>query len=197
MEHKQYLGDLIGGSLMIRESQIIADLLLKSPTKDQWNEAIIELNILQKPSAASAKRNATTIKNRLQKCDSKFLEKLVYSGADDAAQLMFAAILINSTLLADFMLSVVADAKRMFRESLNVNDWHNFWEEKTRLYPTLGGMSPASIYKVSQVAFKVLADAGYIDTTNNKRLLNVYVSLDVMQILESMNKHDIVVAMES
>ena len=71
-DHKKYLGDLIGGSLMIRESQIIADLLLKEPSQDEWNEAIVEQNILQKPSAASAKRNASTIKKRIESLSENF-----------------------------------------------------------------------------------------------------------------------------
>lgn len=195
-DHKEYLGDLIGGSLMIRESQLIADLLLKYPTKDQWREAIIEQNILQKPSAASAKRNASTIKKRLEGLDKEFIQKLAHSSTEEAIQLMFAATLINSTLLADFMLNVVSDAKRMFRESLNVNDWQYFWEERTRFYPALGDMSPTSVYKVSQVAFKVLADAGYIETTRNKRLMNVYLSPDVKRIIIRLERYDIVRAME-
>ena len=195
-DHKQYLGDLIGGSLMIRESQLIADLLLKDPNQEQWNQAIVEQNILQKPSAASAKRNAATIRKRLESLDNDFLQKLAYSGTEEATQLMFAATLINSTLLADFMRNVLTDAKRMFRESLNLDDWQHFWEERTRLYPALGEMSQSSIYKVTQVAFKVLADAGYIETTKNKRLMNVYLSPDVRQILINLNRDDIVRAME-
>ncbi|AZG73280.1 DUF1819 family protein [Shewanella livingstonensis] len=195
-DHKKYLGDLIGGSLMIRESQIIADLLLKATTSEQWNEAIIENNILQKPSAASAKRNAATIKKRLQGLDKAFLEKLAYSGTEEATQLMFAATLINSTLLADFMRSIVSDAKRMFRETLNVDDWQHFWEGKTRQYPTLGDISVSSTYKVSQVAFKLLVDAGYLESTQHKRFLNVYISPDVRQILLNLNRDDIVRAME-
>lgn len=195
-DHKKYLGDLIGGSLMIRESQIIADLLIKNPTTEEWREAIIEQNILQKRSAASAKRNAATIKKRLEGLDNNFLEKLAYSGTEEATQLMFAATLINSTLLADFMINVVSDAKRMFRESLNIDDWQHFWQERTRLHPALGDMSQSSTYKVSQVAFKVLADAGYIETTKNKRFLNVYLSPDVRQILLNLDHSDIVRAME-
>lgn len=195
-EHKQYLGDLIGGSLMIRESQIIADLLLKDPSIDEWNEAIINQNILQKPSAASAKRNASTIRKRLTGLNEAFLEKLAYCGTDEATQLTFAATLINSTLLADFMRIIVTDAKRMYRDSLNLDDWQHFWEERTRLLPALGDMSDASTKKVAQVAFKVLADAGYIETTKNKHLLNVYISNDVKQLLIDIDREDIIRAME-
>jgi hypothetical protein len=196
IDHKKYLGDLIGGSLMIRESQIIADFLLKKPDLSEWNNAIVDQNILQKPSAASAKRNAATIKKRLEGLDEMFLQKLAYSGTEEATQLMFAATLMNSTLLADFMRSIVSDAKRMFRESLNVDDWLHFWEGQTRLYPALGGMSPSSTYKVSQVAFKVLADAGYIESTKSRRFMNVYISPDVRQILLNLKREDILRAME-
>ncbi|MGI2226502.1 DUF1819 family protein [Shewanella frigidimarina] len=196
IDHKKYLGDLIGGSLMIRESQIIADLLLKKPDASQWNNAIVDENILQKPSVASAKRNAATIKKRLEGFDEIFLQKLAYSGTEEATQLMFAATLMNSTLLADFMRSIVSDARRMFRESLNVDDWLHFWEGQTRLYPALGDMTSSSTYKVSQVAFKVLADAGYIENTKNRRLMNVYITPDVRQILLNLKREDILRAME-
>ncbi|MGR5233650.1 DUF1819 family protein [Vibrio rotiferianus] len=195
-DHKRYLGDLIGGSLMLRESQILAGLMLKEPTLSEWNEAIVDENILQKPSAASAKRNASTIKKRLSGLNNRFLEKLAYSGSDEASQLMFAATLINSPLLADFMRTVVVDAKQMYRESLTVDDWHHFWQDRSRLYPALAEMSEASTYKVSQVAFKVIADAGYIDSTKNKQLLNVYVSQDVRELLSEMDHDDVLQAME-
>jgi hypothetical protein len=195
-DHKRYLGDLIGGSLMLRESQILAGLMLKEPTASEWNEAIVDENILQKPSAASAKRNASTIKKRLSGLNNRFLEKLAYCGTDEASQLMFAATLINSPLLADFMRTVVVDAIQMYRESLTVDDWHHFWQDRCRLYPALGEMSEASTYKVSQVAFKLIADAGYIDSTKNKQLLNVYISQDVKDILSEMDHDDVLQAME-
>jgi hypothetical protein len=195
-DHRKYLGDLIGGSLMIRESQIIADLLIKEPSQDEWNEAIVEQNILQKPSAASAKRNASTIKKRIENLGENFLKKFAYSGTEDANQLMFSATLINSTLLADFMRNVVMDAKRMYRESLDINDWQHFWEERSRLYPEFNEMTDSSVYKISQVAFKIMADGGYIETTKNKKLLNVYVTPDVREILAELDREDIVRAME-
>jgi hypothetical protein len=45
--HKAYLGDLIGGSLMIREGQIIAELLLKKPNQAEWADAIVNQNIAE------------------------------------------------------------------------------------------------------------------------------------------------------
>lgn len=195
-EYKQYLGDLIGGSLMIKESQLIAELLLTDPTKEQWDDAIVEQNILQKRSPASAKRNAATIKKRIATMDNNFLRALADANHEEAAQLMVAATLINSPLLADFMRTVVMDAKRMYRENIDMKDWESFWEDKSHLYPELTEMSESSTYKIAQVAFKIMTDGGFLESTRSKLLTNVYVTPDVRNLLINMNQEDIIQAME-
>lgn len=195
--HKAYLGDLIGGSLMLRESQTIAELLLTSPSADEWHDAIVNRNVLQKRSDASAKRNAATIKKRLEGLSNAYLEKLAFGGTELATQLMFAATLINSPMLADFMRNVVIDAKRVFREYIDQKDWESFWDDSIRLYPELGTMSETSIYKIAQVAFKLLADAGYIDSTRTKKLQNIFLLPEVRSLLAQMEREDVIAAMEA
>ena len=48
LEQFHYDSDLIGGSLMVRESRLIADLLLREATPERWHQAIQIDNILQK-----------------------------------------------------------------------------------------------------------------------------------------------------
>ncbi|MEZ8312821.1 DUF1819 family protein [Vibrio splendidus] len=195
-EHKKYLGDLIGGSLMITEAQLIAELLLSEPSKEQWDDAIVDQNILQKRSPASAKRNAATIKKRIANLGNKFLSTLVNANHEEAAQLMMAATLINSPLLADFMRTVVMDAKRMYRENIDMKDWEYFWEDKCRIYPDFADMSESSTYKIAQVAFKVMTDGGFLESTKTKVLTNIYITPDVRQLLVDMDRDDIIQAME-
>jgi hypothetical protein len=195
-EHQKYLGDLIGGSLMIKESQLIANLLLTKPTKDDWDDAIVEQNVLQKRSPASAKRNAATIQKRIALLGDDFLTMLAHSNHEEASQLMMAATLINSPLLADFMRTVVMEAKRIYRESLNAKDWQCFWEDRTRIYPEFAELSQTSTYKIAQVAFKVMTDGGFLESTRTKELTNVYVTPDVRNLLISMDKEAIIQAME-
>ncbi|MGR2881691.1 DUF1819 family protein [Vibrio vulnificus] len=196
-EYKKYLGDLIGGSLMIKESQLIADLLLTQPSKEQWDDAIVNQNILQKRSPASAKRNAATIKKRIGSLSNEFFSALANANHEAAAQLMMAATLINSPLLADFMRTVVMDAKRMYRESIDSKDWEYFWEDKCRLYPEFAEMSESSTYKIAQVAFKVMTDGGFLESTKSKVLTNIYIEPDVRSLLIEMDKEDIIQAMEA
>ncbi|WP_230320543.1 BrxA family protein, partial [Salmonella enterica] len=44
---KAWLGDLLGGPLMSRESRIIAELMLTAPNEQTWQEQIVGHNILQ------------------------------------------------------------------------------------------------------------------------------------------------------
>lgn len=194
--YKDYLGDLIGGSLMIKESQTVAELLLKKPSQEEWLEAIVNQNVLQKRSDASAKRNAATIKKRLEGMSDQYLEQIAFGSTELSTQLMFAATLINCTLLADFMRNVVLDAKRMFRENLDAGDWESFWDDRCRLFPELAQMSESSTYKISQVAFKAIADAGYIESTRSKKLQNVYLLPEVRDLLLEIDRDDIISAME-
>lgn len=196
MNYKEYLGDLIGGGLMIRESQLVAQLLLQKPDKAAWEEAIIQQNILQKRSDASAKRNAATIRTRLSGVNDEYLEKLAFGNTEISTQLMFAATLMNSTMLADFMRTVVLDAKRLFRQSLDSSDWEHFWLQRSRLFPELATMTESSTYKIAQVAMKCVADAGYIESTRSKTLQNVYVQPDVRALLMQLGREDIISAME-
>ena len=99
-------------------------------------------------------------------------------------------------MLADFMRNVFIDAKRMFRESIDSSDWASFWDERSRLFPEFSRMTKSSTYKISQVAFKVLADAGYIETTRNKKLQNVYLLPEVRTLLTALHRDDIISAME-
>ena len=62
-----YDSDLIGGSLMVRENRVIADLMLRQASPEEWQQEIQVENRLQKRSPATAKRLAQSIRKRLER----------------------------------------------------------------------------------------------------------------------------------
>lgn len=118
MTAKAYLGDINGGSLMPKESQIIAGLLLRNLTPEQWNNKIVEENILQRNTHNTAKRVATTLSVRLKPLPSEFWKSLSEADKNTAVQLSLLATLINSPILADFMRNILAEAYRLYQEKL-------------------------------------------------------------------------------
>ena len=194
--HKAYLGDLVGGSLMIRESQLIAELLMRSPSQDEWNEAIIYQNILQKSSPTTAKRTAEAIRRRIEPLGHRFYELFAYGSTELCSQLMLAAVLMNSPILGDFMSTVIVDAKRLYRDQLEGQDWATFWKERGKIFPGLARIAESSAYKVQKMAFKCLADAGFIQDTRQRKLQNVYLLPEVKEFLCEVGREDIVQIME-
>ena len=66
MDIKKYLGDLNGGSLLMTESRIVAEILLKNLSVKEWKQLIVDDNVLQKKSPQTALRFANVIRKRLE-----------------------------------------------------------------------------------------------------------------------------------
>lgn len=127
MTAKAYLGDIIGGSIMLRESRVVAELLLQHPDEVSWSDAIVNENALQKTSVHSAKRMASTLRKRLEPMGRDFWTALLQVSDDLAKQMLLLATICQSPVLGDFMATVVSDARRMYRESLRSDDWQEFF----------------------------------------------------------------------
>ncbi|MEH6626574.1 MAG: BrxA family protein [Motiliproteus sp.] len=89
MAEFSYNSDLNGGSLMVRESRLIADLLLKRVSDDEWEQEIQGNNLLQKRSPATAKRNSRAIRSRLELLEPEFWRALRYGDDELATQVAF------------------------------------------------------------------------------------------------------------
>lgn len=181
MTAKIYLGDIIGGSIMLRESRLIAQLLLQHPDDKAWERAIVEENLLQKNSVHSAKRMASTVRKRLELMSDDFLSDLLTAPDDLAKQMIMLAILCQSPVLMDFMATEVADARRMYRDVMRSDDWPEFFASRQRVIADLDQYSSSSIQKMGSNVFKILADVGYLESARSKRLKNIYVLPEIRE----------------
>lgn len=129
LEQFYYDSDLIGGSLMVRESRLIADLLLREATPEQWHQAIQIDNILQKRTAASAQRNATAIRKRLERLEPDFWKALRDGDDELATQVAFCGALERNLLLIEFMETVMREAYISQAQYLDSYIWSDFLEK--------------------------------------------------------------------
>lgn len=126
LEQFHYDSDLIGGSLMVRESRLIADLLLREAIPEQWHQAIQIDNILQKRTPASAQRNATAIRKRLERLEPDFWKALRDGDDELATQVAFCGALERNLLLLEFMETVMRDAYISQAQHLDSYIWSDF-----------------------------------------------------------------------
>lgn len=197
MTAKTYLGDIIGGSIMLRESRLIAQLLLQHPDDEAWERAVVEENLLQKSSVHSAKRMASTVRKRLEAMSDTFWSDLLNAPDDLARQMLMLAVMCQSPVLIDFMATEVADARRMYREAMRSEDWPEFFASRQRVITGLERFSPSSIQKMGSNIFKILADVGYLESARSKRLRAVYLLPEIREWANRLNCSKAYEAMEA
>ena len=191
-----YNSDLTGGSLMVRESRVIADLLLCQADSAAWRLAIFEENRLQKPTAQSAKRNAQAIRKRLEKLEPEFWRAIRDGDNELATQTSLCAALERNLLLVEFIETVVKDAYAMRDEKLELYQWNEFLEHQAHRAPEIDGWKPTTRKKMGQVTFRILAEAHYLKSTRNPVLQNVQVRPEIRSMLENTYRQRILRCLE-
>jgi hypothetical protein len=164
-----YNAEISAGSLLIPESRRIAELLLSQPSSAVWNDAIVRDNILQK-SPATAKRQATLIRKRLETLDHDALRLITQSDAELCGQLLMAAALRHSQLMADFMRDVYAADLRQLERTLSHRQWEAFLTDCAHRDDTVHIWAASTRLKLFQVIVRILVEAKFLDNTKNMHL---------------------------
>ncbi|MBU2874297.1 DUF1819 family protein [Marinobacter salexigens] len=191
MQKFKYDSDLIGGSLLVRESRIIAELLLQSADETEWKQAIQEENRLQKRSLASAKRQARALRQRFERLDQPFWRALRDGDEELATQVAFVAALERNLLLVEFVETVVRDAFILQAEKLEQYQWLDFLEDRSQRDPAIETWTESSKKKMGQVVFRILAEVGLLQSTRSLRLQHMLVRPEISILLEDSRRHRI------
>lgn len=186
-----YESDLNGGSLMVRESRIIADLLLKNVPKEVWDDAIFKQNALQKRSQATARRYAQAIRKRLELLNPELLVALRDGDEELATQAALCGALERNLLLVEFMESTLRDAYTQHHEKLEVYSWSDFIEERSAKDSRIEDWKENTKIKMGQVVFRILIEAGYIQSKRSMKLQRVIIRPEIRVLLEDSYRHRI------
>ncbi|NOQ47085.1 MAG: DUF1819 family protein [Desulfobulbaceae bacterium] len=196
IEHKSYNGENVAGSLLIPESREIAKLLLQKASEEDWHQAIIIHNILQKRSPASAKRQARLIRKRLGLMTPAHWALVKDGNAEVTTQALLAAAVKHSRLLGDFMGNVCRQHWLTFNRTLSGKDWREFLETCSQVDPTVAEWTATTTSKLRQVVFRILAESGYIDSTRKLNLQPVSIVPEVREYLANHSEGYILRCME-
>lgn len=168
---------------MLPESRHVARLLLKNVSPEQWNEAIIDKNILQKRSPATAIRQARLIRKRLELMKPALWKLVAEGNKDVATQALLAAAVKHSCLLGDFLYHVVRERWKTFERHLTNTDWNRFIETCSQAEPQILEWSESTRAKLKQVVFRILAEARYLESTRSLKLQPVAIIPEVKNYL--------------
>lgn len=191
-----YNAEITAGSLLLKESRAIVQLLLQGANDVEWQRAIAIENILQKTSPASAKRMATLIRKRLELMPRELWSMVAEGTTEVATQSLLAAAIKHSRLLGDFMVQVLPNHYRSFDHQLLRREWDSFLTDCAHVDPAVATWSSSTKTKIGQVIFRVLAEAGYLDNTRSLKLQPVPITPEVSRFLYVHNEHYTLKCME-
>lgn len=191
-----YNAEISAGSLMLPESRRIARLRMGNPTEAEWAEALRSENVLQKKTPATARRQARLIRNRLETLDADGWQLIADGDKEVATQLLMAASIRHSRLLGDFLQDVYAQHLRRLEHALSARGWEAFLTECAHRDPAVAEWAESTQRKLFQVIVRILAEAGYLDSTRKMNLTPPMLHPSVVAYLKRLGDTQTLAAME-
>ena len=196
MNVKNYLGDLNGGSLLVTESRVIAEIQLRKLAEKEWKQLIVEDNVLQKKSPQTALRFAKVIRNRLNLMSEHFINVLLEVPDRAYIQLLMAAFMVQSPVIVDFMQECLAEARRTYKPDIPNDAWISFIDDRMKVVPELAFYSESTLKRMGSNVIKALVDTGFLKSTRQRQIQAVYLLPEVKELLIGINKEELIEVME-
>lgn len=191
-----YRATITSASLRLRESRIIAGLLIDGVDEAAWKDAMLERNVLQMGSPESIKRISRLLRARLTPLGAE-LWRLVRDGArEQATQATFAGAIKNSRLLGDFMDITMREQRALFAKKLEYRMWSDYIAGCRGRDPDMPHWSDKTVARLRSAVFSMLAEAGYLKDTRSLLLQNVFMDPEVAECLRAQGEHYVLRCME-
>ena len=181
---------------MLPESRKLARVLLQHPSEEAWFEALKHDNVLQKKTPATARRQARLIRNRLDTLDDAGWQLIAEGDKEVSTQMLLAASIKHSRLLGDFLQDVYAQQLRRLEHSLNPRSWDAFLIECAHRDAAVSTWADSTKKKLFQVTVRILAEAGYLDSTRKMNLTPPMLHPTVVTYLKHLGDRQTLTCME-
>lgn len=170
-----YTATISSTPLRVRESRIIADLLLRGVSGQAWKDAVVEQNVLQVGSTVGVIRSSNIIRARLEPLGDA-LWRLVRDGDRAQATLpTLAGAIKHSRLLGDFMDITIREQRATFSKCLEPRIWNEYIAGCRGRDPDMPHWSDTTVAKLRSQVFSMLAEAAYLKDTRSLHMQNVFV----------------------
>ena len=179
-----YTATITSASLRLRETRVIADLLLQGVTDEAWKKAIEEQNILQMSSIESIRRISRLLRTRLEPLGHELWKMVRDGGREQATQAVFAGAVKNSRLFGDFMDLTMREQRMLFAKKLEPRMWNEYIAGCRGRDPGMPHWSDATVARLRSAVFSMLAEAGYLKDTRTLLLQNVFVDSQLAHYLQ-------------
>lgn len=165
-----YSFSFLAGALFVPESVALAQLWSDHPDWKEVVERAIRDNSLRKRTEASRTRILREIRYRLEQLTREEVAFLANAASRDQRMLLFIAVCLRFAFIREFVEEVLRPKLETFDFQISPGDFVRFFDQKAACAPEVDQLTEKSRAKVKQVIVRMLAEAGLIGSTVNRRL---------------------------
>jgi len=192
----RYTTTITSATLRLRESRIIADLLLQKVSDLEWREQIIDDNLLQMNSVESVKRISGLLRSRLEAFGEELWRLIRDGDLRQATQATLASAVKQSRLLGDFMDITIREQRSLFAKQLEYWMWNEYIESCRGRDPEMPQWSDSTLKKLRSNIFIMLSEAGYLKDTHTLLLQNVFIDDQLRRYLKERQENYVLRCLE-
>lgn len=166
-----YIASLTREPFLFYEMRTTAKLLSDGFDDKEAVEKIVDENLFQYPTEKSVRRMANTCVKRLHEMnDDSLLQAIAIQPTDVAKQICLYAMMKQSRLVWEFMLTVIAEKYRLKDSSFGKIDLNTYFMRLQEQDDTVASWSDATITKLKQILARVLVETEYLDSIKSTQL---------------------------
>jgi len=180
IETQKYNFSFTAGSLRFRELEKVI----------KHFDAGEELNFVEDfggGKSSTGKRVFEEIKKRYSNLTEGQRQLYLNSDSQTQRQLAFLASCKTFSFIRDFVVEVVRDKALIFDYELSEGEYLSFLRRKQENHEEMDALSEETVYKVKQVTFKFLEQAGIINNIKEKQIQPQFLFDDIKKVIVNDN----------
>ena len=170
-----YIASLTREPFLFYEMRTTAKLLISGLSDEDTVAQITADNLFQYPTEKSIARMAKACIKRLQAMeDADLIHAIATQPTEIAKQICLYAMMKQSRLVWEFMLTVIGEKYRLKDNSFGRIDLNTYFIRLQEQDDTVASWSEGTITKLKQVLAKILVETEYLDDVRADHLNPVY-----------------------
>lgn len=188
MKTNKYSMSFSTGGLFHHESVRITRLYFDLGNWAKIRDTVVDKNILQTRTLASAKRISREICSRLKLLSDDELRVLIEGSPQDQAYILWLAVCRRHRFVYEFAVEVLREKFLTLQYELHYEDFDAFFNAKAAWSDELESITDSTRKKLKQVLFKILKEAGLLSPENH--IIPVILSSEVFKAIENTSGKD-------
>ena len=179
-ETKKYNFSFTGFSLRENEMLKVAEAISK--------DLPVEMVDFGDGNRNTGQRRLVAIKRRLEQFSEQQFQLFLFGDLNIRKQLAFLSVCKAHAFIREFVVEVLREKILVYDYEISEGDYISFYRRKFEFHPEMEMLTEQTEYKIRQVTFKILEQAGIINDIKERILQPQLLNPEIVQVIVNDNK---------